>query len=262
MKIPCYDGICGSAGGNSPVHPWQSHCKWTNPFLDMRCIPCSAYACRWCTGTLPCSTFPPGNIPNNTFHTVPQPCSGEGAMVICTADSSAAHNYPPAPALAASLTTPSSSPLHPSNHSGRFSTRTTLACPESSLDALPSASALPDPSDIGCAPFPSRRCPCPKNLHSGVCCLMSILYICRHYQLPCRRAKRSTSATKCADGSSPSDCNLLPHHSFCQLSWMYCSSPASALGMELPSSSSPDSHFCPFSFCTRPVGQPQADTQG
>jgi hypothetical protein len=57
--------------------------------------------------------------PNNTFHTFPPPPFGEHAMVNSAADSSAAHDYLPAPALAASPTTPSSSPLRPSKPFGQ-----------------------------------------------------------------------------------------------------------------------------------------------
>jgi hypothetical protein len=42
---------------------------------------------------LPCSTFFLGNLPNNTFHNFPLPCSGEHAMAICAADFSAAHKH-------------------------------------------------------------------------------------------------------------------------------------------------------------------------
>ena len=62
MQIPCYDGTCGSAGGNSPAHPWQSCCKGIYPFLDVHCIPRSACVCRCCADTLLCLTFSPGNL--------------------------------------------------------------------------------------------------------------------------------------------------------------------------------------------------------
>ncbi len=77
MRIPCCDGICGSAGGNSPALHWQSCCKGKCRFLNMRCIPRRTCGCCCCKDALPCSLSSPDNLPNNTTNCSSLPCSSE-----------------------------------------------------------------------------------------------------------------------------------------------------------------------------------------
>jgi hypothetical protein len=141
----------------------------------MCCISCSAYACRCCAGALPSSTFSPGNLPNNTFHTVTFPCPGERATVICSADSSAVHNYPLTPALCgiidATIIIPfaSKQTFWPVFHPNNFDmSQVQLGC---SALSFPIAEPLLHRS---CANSLTAL-PMSKNLCSGVCCLMSAL---------------------------------------------------------------------------------------
>ena len=181
----------------------------------------------------------------------PLPCfvsSGECAMVIAAADSSATHDYPPSvPALVASPIAPSSSPLHLSKPSSWWSSQTILTCPAFSSDAPPLASSLLDPFDIGRVPIPSRHRPCPKISALACAVWQAPCTFFRRYSVPCCTAKRSTSATNGEDGSSSPDHNSLPTHSPCQSNELYCNSPVSVLGMGLPSLFSPATHRHPFS---------------